>query len=304
MPTVRGLLSGDFGGTKKNTTIPGRIGPWNGGNSKLPTGRIGSWYNAPPASTAQTASRNPAAITPVQDTYTAPRPAAAPANTNLFSGQQSSFTPSATTNPASGGAPTGSAVTNAPSDQPWSMGGTSYSPTDLQTMLNNPYVFAQEWLKGRGMDNPTMLARLGNFPEAAAPLIFMLLGDKPVGSTLGSPTSASQFRRLLYQQTDPNQGGINAKQLINKLLSYGAGDTKKDLLGAALGSGTPNEQVQFLNDLLNVSTVNASPYFANPLKQALSYLGNSYLGAQLDANKGQDSYSEWLRKNGLFGVVQ
>jgi hypothetical protein len=183
------------------------------------------------------------------------------------------------------------------------MGGKQYSPTDLQTMLNNPYVFAQEWLKGRGMDNPTMLARLGDFPEAAAPLIFMLLGDQPLNTTISAPTSASQFRRLLYQQTDPNAGGINAKQLINKLLSYGANDYGKDLLGAALGSGTPNEQVQFLNDLLNVATINSSPYLANPLRQATQYLGNQYLGAQLDANGGQQSYSEWLRNNGLFGVV-
>lgn len=216
------------------------------------------------------------------------------------------------------GSESGSGLTS----DPFSMYGTTYSGVDLENMLRNPDLFAQEWLRTQGEMTPTMLASLGQFPNVLPMLTMLLNGptrkavrldenNNLMGDELYANQAGDLYRQLLEGVTTPGGYQPNGLDLVSMILqtpglrdpkdgaTYLQGATQLNADGSPAGA---NEQAANTNALINSALIYSNPGMRGLTSAILNWMGSQYQSAILDAQTGggandKPSYVEWLSSN-------
>lgn len=185
---------------------------------------------------------------------------------------------------------------------------TSFSQRDLETLLNDPYAFQQEFLKSRGMGTPGANAALGQYASRLNPLAFVLAGQNmsPSGQS-DLEDLANVYQGLLANYTTPGGRMPDVGEIMNTLLGtpdISNGGAASSLLQSVLAGQDPQGQTQAVNQILGASLAGMPGLFGTGWANMLDQAANSYLNSTMDAYGGPSAtYLSYLRNSPFFNQL-
>lgn len=227
----------------------------------------------------------------------------------------SAFTAASTGGPQTQSTGAGGTTTNQlpsngtdPTDWRFLNSDTSFSQRDLETLLNDPYAFQQEFLKAQGLGTPGANAALGQYASRLNPLAFALAGAN-MGPNAQSDLEdlANVYQGLLSNYITPGGRMPDVGEIMNTLLGtpdISNGGAANSLLQSVLAGQDPQGQTQAVNQILGASLAGMPGLFGTGWANMLDQAANSYLNSTMDAYNGPDAtYLGYLRNQPFWNQL-
>lgn len=253
----------------------------------------------------QVASAPPSQAAPVPTFGMAGIPNATPQGSLVTTAGAGAGTP---TTGGSGG--TGSAtgipsVGTDPTDWTFQGSDTVFSQRDLESLMNDPYRFQQEFLKSRGMDTPGANAALGQYASRINPLAFVLAGNSmsPEGQS-DLEDLANVYQGLFSNYITPGGRMPDVSEIMNILAgtpNIESGGSPANLLQSVLAGQDPEGQTQAVNQILGAALAGMPGLFGTGWAGMLDSAQNRYLNSTMDAYQGPNAtYLDYMRNDPFF----
>lgn len=193
----------------------------------------------------------------------------------------------------------------------WTFDGssTTFSPRDLETMLNDPYSFQRQFLQSRGMNTPGANSALGQYASRLNPLSMILGGANMQPDQQGNLEALAElYEGLMDNYTTPGGRMPDLGEIMQILSGVGNienGGQASSLLQALLAGEDPEGQVSAIQQMLGATLAGQPGLWGRAWSNMLDQAGTSYLDSTMDSAQGPNATMlDYLRNDPFFSRIR